>query len=276
MFDTFKETILKDYPRLSPEATFTFSCHKGLSCFTQCCRNVNIVLTPYDVLRMKRRLGLQSGEFLEKYTLPPVFANEKLPVVLLKMRDDEQKTCPFVGAEGCSIYEDRPWPCRMFPLGMASSKTPDRSDGEEFCFLVEDGFPCSGTEKGKEWTVEEWRRDQGADLYEEKSESYKAITLHKYLREGKVLPPVKGDVFYLTCYDLDRFRRLIFESTFLKRFDVEEDVVERIKTDDEALLDFGIDWLRFSLFGESTLQINGELAERKKKELGLDPVREEG
>ena len=53
MLDKFKEAILKEYPRLSPESKFRFSCHKGLSCFTQCCGDVNIFLTPYDVLRLK-------------------------------------------------------------------------------------------------------------------------------------------------------------------------------------------------------------------------------
>jgi len=272
MFDRFKEAILREYPRLSPGSKFRFSCNKELPCFTQCCGDVNIFLTPYDVLRLKRALNLSSGEFLEKYTLPPVLAGQKLPVVLLKMGDDERKSCPFVTSEGCTVYEDRPWSCRMYPLGIASSKTADRADGEEFCFIVDEGITCAGLEQSKEWTVAEWWENQGIDLYDKKCEPYKEITLHKHLLEGKSIEPAKSHVFYLTCYDLDRFRDLVFQSSFFNRFDVPSDVVKKIKTDDEALLDFGFDWLRFSLFGEDTLRIKGEIIEEKKRELGPNSI----
>lgn len=267
MFKSWTEAILKEYPRLDPESNFKFSCHKGLSCFTQCCADVNIFLTPYDILRMKRALNLSSGEFLQKYTFTPFLEDQKFPLVLLKMQNDARKSCPFITSEGCTIYEDRPWSCRMFPLGIASSKTADRPDGLEFCFIVEEGFSCLGFAEAKEWTVADWRKDQGIDLYEKKCEPYKEITLHRFLREGKGLGTAKSHVFYITCYDLDRFRRLVLESSFLSRFDVAEEVSEKIKTDDEALLNFGYDWLKFSLFGENTIRVKGEVLEEKKKEL---------
>jgi Fe-S-cluster containining protein len=270
VLERFKEAILREYPRLSPESKFTFSCHKGLSCFTQCCGDVNIFLTPYDVLRLKRALNLSSGEFLVQYTHPPLLADQKLPVVALKMEDDERKSCPFVTSEGCIVYEDRPWSCRMYPLGVASSKTADRADGEEFCFIVDEGFVCAGLQEGKEWTVAEWWKDQGIDLYDRRSKPYKEITLHRLLREGKSFGSAKTHMFYMTCYDLDRFRGLIFQSSFFNRFDVEDELIKKIKTDDEALLDFGFDWLRFSLFGEDTVRIKGEVIEERKRDLGLD------
>ena len=41
-----------------------------IACFTRCCRNIDILLTPYDVIRMKNRLGITSTEFLaEVHTL---------------------------------------------------------------------------------------------------------------------------------------------------------------------------------------------------------------
>jgi len=46
-----KEEIMKEYPRLTRDDTFTFACHPGVSCFNQCCRDVNIFLTPYDIIR---------------------------------------------------------------------------------------------------------------------------------------------------------------------------------------------------------------------------------
>ena len=89
---------------------------------------------------MKRRLGMTSGEFLEKYTLMPVHKDMKTPVVMLRMNDDEAKTCPFLTDAGCGVYADRPWPCRMYPLGLAAQKdTPDGWRGERFYFLLAGG-----------------------------------------------------------------------------------------------------------------------------------------
>ena len=44
---------------------FAFSCHKGLACFNQCCRNLNLFLYPYDVVRLKKALDMDSDQFLE-------------------------------------------------------------------------------------------------------------------------------------------------------------------------------------------------------------------
>ena len=120
--EKLKETILKEYPRLNLDSQFRFKCHKDVPCFNSCCGDVNIFLTPYDIIRLKNRLGITSGEFLAKYTISPFDENTKYPVILLKMEDNERKSCPFVSEAGCTVYEDRPWPCRMYPLGMASPK----------------------------------------------------------------------------------------------------------------------------------------------------------
>jgi len=49
---------------LKPEDNFRFACHDGLECFTRCCRDTTIFLTPYDILRLKNALGISSETFL--------------------------------------------------------------------------------------------------------------------------------------------------------------------------------------------------------------------
>ena len=73
-FDLMKKAILDDFPRLGLDDTFSFACHGRLPCFNVCCGDVNIVLTPYDVLRMRTKLALSSDEFLRKYTLRAAWA----------------------------------------------------------------------------------------------------------------------------------------------------------------------------------------------------------
>ncbi|MFC1861494.1 YkgJ family cysteine cluster protein [Chloroflexota bacterium] len=265
MEQNLKDILLDDYPRLSLDSKFKFSCHKGLPCFNTCCRDVNIFLTPYDVLRMKNALDISSGEFLGKYTIPLTLKEQKLRVVVLKMRDDEDKTCPFVTPEGCKIYQDRPWPCRIYPVGMASQIT--QKGDENFYFIADTKFDCSGFNEDREWTVEEWLSDQGADIYNKRSQAYKEITLHKLFQQGKGIGPSKLQMFYMACYDLDRFRKQLFESNFFNLFDIEEETIKKMETDDEELLDFSARWLRFSLFGENTVKVKDEVLARKKKEL---------
>ena len=259
--EQLQERVLADYPRLGADDRFRFGCHPGVSCFNCCCRDVNIFLSPYDVLRLKRRLGITSGEFLDRYTLTPVQKDMRTPVVVLRMLDNPEKTCPLLGAAGCTVYPDRPWPCRMYPLGLAAQKdTPDGWRGERFYFLLKEA-DCRGFDEPREWTVREWLDDQGMDAYDEWGEAFKELTLHPFFEDGGTLSPQKLHMFFTACYDLDRFREFVFGSTLLQRFDVDEDFVHEMRADDEALLRFAFLWVRFSLFGEPTVKARPEVLE---------------
>ncbi len=252
--DRFKEKIMNEYDRLGPDDSFRFACHPGVPCFNDCCSDVNIFLTPYDVLRLKNALKMESGDFLDRYTQIPIEEKQRYPVVMLKMGDDEKKSCQLVGAEGCTVYADRPWPCRMYPVGMASPK--DR-DARDFFFVMREDV-CRGFEEARTWTIREWLDDQGIAVYDEFGKLFKEITLHDWFEKGKPLPPEKMEMFYTALYDLDRFRRFVFESTFLKRFEVEPETVAAMRDSDEELLRFAHRWLRFALFGDKTVQVRPE------------------
>ena len=258
-----KETILKEYPRLNENSTFKFQCDKQMSCFTECCGDVNIVLTPYDVMLLKNRLNLTSDEFLKKYTICPFSKELKLPIPILKMNDDENKRCPFVNENGCTIYDARPWPCRMYPVGLASPK----SENEEAFYFVLEEEGCKGFTASRELAIKDWLNEQGINDYNEMGELFKEITLHDYLEKGGSLQPEKIEMFYTACYDLDKFKRFIFDSKFLNYFDVDKDTVNKMKNDEKELLKFGFNWLKFSLFGEKTMKVKNEVLSTKKKEL---------
>jgi len=262
-----EEKILADYARLGPNDRFKFGCHPGVSCFNTCCSDVNIFLSPYDVLRLTERLGITSTEFLEKYTLLPVHRDMTTPVVILKMNEDEAKQCPFLTENGCGVYTDRPWPCRMYPVGLATSKdTEDGWRGERFYFLLEEGS-CLGHQEGKEWTIQEWMDDQEMDAYDAWGEAYKELSLHKFFGDIGDLPPSKMEMFFNATYDLQRFRGFVFGSTLLERFDVDEDFVHQMQSSDEALLRFGFLWVRFALFGEPTMRVRAEAEQAVQESL---------
>jgi Fe-S-cluster containining protein len=257
--EEFKERVLADYDRLGPDAEFTFSCHPGISCFNKCCGDVNI--------RLKRRLGISSTELIERHTLRPFSKEMTLPVLVLKMQDEKPgKPCPFVGEAGCTVYEDRPWPCRMYPVGEASAKTEMDPDAPEFFFLMQEE-PCEGFSSGRRFTIREWMESQGTAPYQEVGALFKELCLHPKLKEGDLSPP-QMEMFYTVCYDIDRFRAFVFESSFLEKYEVDGATLERIRGDDVELLKFGFDWLWTSLVHEPRIKLRGAVEEDYKRRIG--------
>jgi Fe-S-cluster containining protein len=238
--------------RLGYNSTFKFKCHPGVSCFTQCCRGINIILTPYDIIQMKNRLGLSSREFLAIYTKPQILEKTDLPMVTLKLLDDERESCPFVkDGTGCIVYEDRPTSCRYYPLGTATLQHKEGADEEGFFFFVNEPH-CKGFEEDREWTVAEWRQDQGVDLRDEINSQWTDLVVRKRSFPASIKLTEKAkQMFFLVSYDIDKFREFVFESSFLKRFDVDDATVEKIKNDEIELLKFGLDWLQGILFKQT-------------------------
>ena len=212
------------------------------------------MLTPLDVLQLSRSLGISTSEFLDKHALTPITKDLQLPVVLLRMEDTEQKQCPFLGEGGCSVYDARPWSCRMYPLGMALPPARAGVEPEPIFFLFEDDF-CDGRTEATEWSVEEWLTNQGIHEQQKIEAEFKEIVSHPWFIGGRKLDPRRIEIFHMACYDLDRFRRFVFDSTFLNRFEIEEKSMEEIKGSDEALLRFAFRWLRFALFAEPTMKV---------------------
>ncbi len=237
--------------------TFSFACHPGVSCFTECCRDLRLALTPYDILRLKNRLGLSSNDLLDQYAVIKPGEHNGFPAVFLKMQEDDRRTCPFVTPSGCSIYEDRPGACRIYPIGRASSRTQGQDKTREFHFVVKEAH-CLGFNEAKQWTVEQWALDQGLQSYSLLNDEWTAIITHKGSMGPEDMISKKMQMFFMACYNLDQFRQFVFKSTFFRRFDIPEESIHRMKTDDEELLKLALQWLKFSLFGEQAIPLRQE------------------
>lgn len=246
-------------PKLGLKEHFRFSCRPGLACFTKCCADVNIFLGPYDVLRLKNRLGMSSDEFLDRYTYILSTQNQIVPVVVLKMDEaTPEKRCPFVTPEGCRVYEDRPWPCRMYPL--------DLDNAERFS-IIADPDRCLGLREDQDLRVIEWLEDQGVLDYQRAAKVFSDLTDDPRLQALDVANPQIKSMFTMASYNLDRFREFILETSFLDVFDLDENTVEQLRVDDSELLLFGLNWIRFGLFGEKTLTIKPEVLEARQARL---------
>ncbi len=251
---------------LTPEDGFRFECRKGFDCFTRCCRNITIVLTPYDIVRMKNALNISSGDFLANYTMSMI-GDAGLPVVLLKMKEDDVRNCPFVTRQGCMIYPDRPWSCRIYPLQPESSKITERA-GKQYYSVMDVPF-CLGLQASRSLALAAWIEEQGVPVYQKMEAPFKTITGNEFLGRNKITNQNIREMFYMACYDLDRFKRFVLESTFLDRFEVAPEVVEKIKEDDTELYYFAMRWLEYGLLGQHRLKVKPDVMKAKKQKLEI-------
>ncbi len=108
---------------------------------------------------------------------------------------------------------------------------------EEFYFLIKEPH-CLGFQEDRQLTIAEWREEQGVDIYDDMNRGWKDL-LFRRNTPGYQLDEKKQKAFYLACYDIDRFRRFVFESKFLDSFAVDAETVKRIGADETALMQFG-------------------------------------
>jgi uncharacterized protein len=234
---------------------FSFACHAGLVCYKSCCRRQSLFLYPYDVIRLKNRLGLDSEEFLSRHAGVGRGQNRFFPSLMLQMVANEEKTCPFLGEGGCTVYEDRPSACRTYPLERAVLRPAGSARLEEYYFLARHEY-CQGHNEERQWSVKEWLQDQQVvqynlmdDLWAEMDALFAA---NPWQGEGAAGP--RQQLAFLVCYNIDGFRRYVRDFSLLAKFRLDKAQRRSIDNSDEELLRFGFNWLKFVLAGMPVLK----------------------
>ena len=230
---------------LSGEKTFSFHCHAGLACFNRCCRDATIILSPYDILRLSRGLGLATGEFLRRHTRREEEAGSRLPLLLVK--PPRRGGCPFLGEAGCTVYGDRPAACRLFPLTQGSELTAEGVADHHFLRQLE---YCQGFAGDQAWTVAAWQADQGFPEFDRPRRPWLSLLLRQ-AQSGRTPPDDRLlSQFYMVAYDLDAFRTFLFDSALLAVHGMSPAEALPLKIDDLALLRFSAAYLEHLLFPE--------------------------
>lgn len=260
--DQFKN-LAKDAPceaapimpnMLDGDHTIHFRCHKGVKCWNVCCSNIDITLTPYDILRLKNRLGLSSGEFLRKYTVPYEMDKDGMPGVKLKAVEGGS-ACQFMVPEGCSVYADRPTACRYYPVALLSLRRQDEYTDRQAYALVKEPT-CLGHLEERKLTIDEYRQEQGGTEYDEKGRAWRQLVLKRKSAGPSIgrPTPLSNQMFFMASYDLDRFRAFVISPSFNDTYEVPVDTMAEIVADDEKLLDFAMNFLKQVLFNEKFLE----------------------
>ena len=256
----------RDGKELAEEDRFRFDCHPGVSCFNQCCRNLNLFLYPYDVLRLKNNLGLSAAAFIDRYVDVVMRAGNYFPDVLLSMSETPEKTCPFLtDAAGCVVYPDRSYSCRMFPVEQGLRYDGTGAGGHMVAFFRPPDF-CRGQDETRPLTVHEWIADQDAGEYvrmtREWAQTKAMFTADPWGGEGPA--GARGKMAFMAAYNMDAFRDFLFNSSFLTRFRVSADVLARIKADETDLLLFGFEWIRHIVWAKPSPWLQPLSSDRKR------------
>lgn len=194
---TKQETRVRNLDR---DHSFQFRCGPDLTCFTECCRQLDLALTPYDVLRLCRALDLSGPEFLERYGVVEAAEDAAFPQVYLGMVDDGRASCPFVGAQGCQVYRDRPGACRTYPLGRGARLGPD-GRAEDFYVILNEPH-CRGFAEATPQTVNSWLADQELARYNEFNDLTMRILQHPRIREGLRPTAAQAELYLEILYGL--------------------------------------------------------------------------
>lgn len=154
------------------DSAFSYLCN---AC-GRCCYHKRIQTNPYEVLRLARNRGLSTGQFMRRY----------LEAEGPYLRVTDEAACVFLSDKACTVHADRPLACRTYPLGRWVS-----AEGEE-SFRLLDPHPQTEGSYGRDGTVAEFLKAQGAQPYMEAADKYQAMFYRLFDAVQQILPTATG------------------------------------------------------------------------------------
>jgi Fe-S-cluster containining protein len=138
------------------KSQFSYACNAcGL-----CCHNKVITLSPYDVIRLARAVGIATREAIERFTIRRGS--------ILKFTD--HGACIALEGARCGVHRGRPLACRLYPLGIERIE----DSGSEKFVMVEPA-PGSLGVYGIDGEVEDFLQAQGVGACLEANTRYASL-----------------------------------------------------------------------------------------------------
>ncbi len=157
----------------------------------RCCYDKAIRVSPYELLRLARGLGSSTTEVLTRFTTEGG--------TTLAQRADGG--CVFLNGTHCGVHRDRPFACRIYPLGWMV----DGAEVESFADLRP--HPQSEGIYGQDGTVDDHWRAEGCEPYRAAARQYAAIVwrMQALLQAGGGQPAdLTDDAAFEPFLDVDR------------------------------------------------------------------------
>lgn len=157
---------ISDGKKYTKDDLVKVSCNGCIGCH-ECCSVTEdtILLDPYDIYNLSIATGKSFTEMLG--TIVDLTVCDYVVTPYLKKRED--KSCTFLGEDGrCSIHNNRPGFCRLFPLGRIYE------DNGSFSYFIQ-VHECPYPNKTKV-KVKQWLGIDRLSLYEDYIVRWHAIT----------------------------------------------------------------------------------------------------
>jgi len=234
--------------QVTDQTCFTFDCHPGISCFTDCCNDVDMTLYPYDIIRLKNRLNIESEQFLTQFADMDFDEGCWFPRIKLKLSDNN--ACPFLQTSGCSVYEDRPYACRVYPLAHSVMRACSHDDQQSKYFLIRHDY-CRGHEAPKLWKLSEWIFSSGLKVFNEMNAQWITVdTLLKSYPFGHSGMNVNFfKLLFCAAYNPDNFRDMM-PDCLTSEMNIPKQLINDAKTCDISLMKVGFMFIIYCLTGD--------------------------
>lgn len=242
----FKEQLLEQFhrgeiPTLKRDEVFCFDC---IQC-GECCRNrEDILLNPFDVFRLCRKLQMEVHEFFKKYCDLYIGHSSKFPIVRIEYRStyglNGQVTgtrCPFLGQKNglyyCRVHDSKPFVCFSYPLGRV------REPGEKEKYILQEDVSCNGAIKAQAQQiyqqVESWMGGkEKVDMEEQYSAIFEEFVLgvRKWINLDKLATYQKGNSKEYEVWT-NIVGHLLYENYEFEKSD--EDFIKQLKLNIEII-----------------------------------------
>ena len=181
---------------LKDNDTFQFEC----SMCGGCCRRraEPVVINGPDLFRIAQALRLPPAEAAKECTAWDIGGSSHLPVLTLRERLDG--SCRLLRKGRCTVHQNKPSVCALFPLGRMYNSIEDR-----FCYF-KNAF-CNNVKKSsavRTWTMKEWLDEFGLRESEDDVRVWTRLVLElaKITRgmDEKEISGLLLDILLGTCY----------------------------------------------------------------------------
>lgn len=114
--------------KIGIDEPFKFNCTQCGKC---CINRQDILITPRDLFRMSKELGISQLEFVKRYCDTYLGPNSHIPLVRIVPQDSSGR-CPMLNSNQCAVHSVKPTVCAMFPIGRAISYTAQEKDSAKY------------------------------------------------------------------------------------------------------------------------------------------------
>ena len=131
---------------------FSFKCR----CCGKCCKNRDdLLLNPHDVFRIAKHFEKNPIEIISEYCEVYIGETSRIPIVRLIPRGN-YRACPFLQDKRCSIQDDKPTVCSLYPVGRMVKSSNEHESREH---VLNTGYiiqPIDCGSQKKSHTVRQW------------------------------------------------------------------------------------------------------------------------